>query len=69
MDEKAKNEYTGKIKFTSGQLMFETTDANIGWNGEVDGVKQEMEVYTYHIRVVFQDRGEAEEKGNITLLR
>jgi hypothetical protein len=35
----------------------------------VNGVKQEMEVYTYHIRVVFQDSDVVEETGTVTLLR
>ncbi|MCB0807389.1 MAG: hypothetical protein KDC05_16470, partial [Bacteroidales bacterium] len=39
------------------------------WDGTIDGKKQEKEVYTYYIRVVFQDKGVREETGNITLLR
>jgi gliding motility-associated-like protein len=52
-----------------GQLVFETRDSTIGWDGTVNGVKQEMEVYTYHIRVVFQDSDVVEETGTVTLLR
>jgi gliding motility-associated-like protein len=52
-----------------GQLVFETRDSSVGWDGTVNGVKQEMEVYTYYIRVVFQDQDVIEETGNITLLR
>jgi gliding motility-associated-like protein len=52
-----------------GKLVFETTDLNIGWDGNVSGGKQEMEVYTYYVKVLYQDGGVAEEKGNITLLR
>lgn len=52
-----------------GELVFETTDATVGWDGTVNGEKQEVEVYTYYVRVVYQDKGVVEETGNITLLR
>ena len=52
-----------------GELVFETTDKNLGWDGTVNGSKQEMEVYTYYIKVKYVDGGVSEEKGNITLLR
>jgi len=52
-----------------GKLVFETDDASIGWDGTVNGQKQEMDVYTYYIKVLFEDKGVTEETGNITLLR
>ena len=54
-----------------GKLVFETTnpDRSEGWDGTVDGAKQEMEAYTYYVKIVFEDGGVVEDKGNITLLR
>jgi gliding motility-associated-like protein len=54
-----------------GKLVFETTnpDRSEGWDGTVNGVKQEMEVYTYYLKIIFEDEGVVEDKGNITLLR
>lgn len=52
-----------------GELIFETTDKTIGWDGTVNGIKQEIEVYTYYLEVVFVDKSIVQESGNITLLR
>ena len=52
-----------------GELVFESTDKNIGWDGKVNGFEQEMEVYTYYVKVRYVDGGVVEEKGNVTLLR
>lgn len=52
-----------------GKLVFETDDQSRGWDGTVNGQKQEMDVYTYYVKVIYLDSGVAEEKGNITLLR
>lgn len=52
-----------------GEMVFETTDMNIGWDGTYNGIDQEIEVYTYYVKVRYVDGGVAEEKGNITLLR
>jgi len=52
-----------------GELVFETNDKNIGWDGTVNGQKQELEVYTWYVKVTYQDGGFAEKTGNVTLLR
>ena len=52
-----------------GKLVFETTDPDEGWDGTFKGKKMEQEVYTYYVRVLFQDKEVREETGNITLLR
>ena len=52
-----------------GELVSETTDKNMGWDGTVNGIKQEMDVYTYYIKVIFVDKSVVQESGNITLIR
>jgi len=58
-----------KIYNRYGKLVYESTDWTVGWDGTYKGKKQEMDVYTYYIKVRFQDDAVVEEKGNITLLR
>jgi gliding motility-associated-like protein len=58
-----------KVYDRYGKLVFETTDQNIGWDGTVNGQRQEMEVYTWYVRVIYQDGGVEEKTGNVTLLR
>jgi gliding motility-associated-like protein len=54
-----------------GKLVFETNnpDRSEGWDGTVNGFPQEMEVYTYYLKITFEDGGVVDDKGNITLLR
>jgi gliding motility-associated-like protein len=52
-----------------GELVFETTDINIGWDGTYKGVEQEMEVYAYTLTAHFTNGTTAYKQGNITLLR
>lgn len=52
-----------------GQLVFETTNQDIGWDGTFKNVPQEMEVYAYTLDVKFFDGTRKFKKGNITLLR
>ncbi len=52
-----------------GQQVFNTTDPLIGWDGTVNGAQQEVDVYTWHIHVVFQDGEVIEKSGNVSLLR
>lgn len=58
-----------KIYNRWGNLVFESTDINHGWDGTYKGQPQEMEVYGYVLDVVFTDGSTAKKKGNITLLR
>ena len=58
-----------KIFNRYGELVFETNDAEISWDGTYKGKKQEMDVYTYFIKVIYLDKGVVEESGNISLLR
>jgi gliding motility-associated-like protein len=53
-----------------GQLIFESNDINIGWDGTFKGVPQEAEVYVYTLKARFKNGVETDlRKGNITLLR
>ena len=52
-----------------GQIVFQSTDPDKGWNGFYKGVLQPQEVYTYTLDVVFFDGVQTRKTGDITLLR
>lgn len=52
-----------------GQLVFETNDRRVGWNGKLKGVDQPMDVYAYTLDAEFFDGKKATKRGDITLLR
>lgn len=52
-----------------GEMVFETTDMNIGWDGTYKGKPQEMEAYAYTLYATFIDGTDARQQGNVTLLR
>ncbi len=52
-----------------GELVFETTDQSIGWDGNYKGKIGEPAVYVYHLRVRCNEGQNYFTKGNITLLR
>jgi gliding motility-associated-like protein len=52
-----------------GQLVFESNDPNIGWDGRFKGAVQPMDAYAYAVTVEFSDGTTANKTGNITLLR
>ncbi|MDR3679019.1 MAG: PKD domain-containing protein [Flavipsychrobacter sp.] len=52
-----------------GQLVFETTSQDKGWDGTYNGKPQEMDAYAYVLRVTFIDGTTLQKKGNVTLLR
>jgi len=52
-----------------GEVVFETTDQSIGWNGTFKNEKLDPDVYVYHLKVICFDGQENLIKGNITLLR
>lgn len=52
-----------------GKKVFETTDGQSEWNGEIKGQKAEQGTYIYYIDVIYRD-GEVDRiKGNFTLIR
>lgn len=52
-----------------GELVFETTDQDTGWDGTFRGKPQEAEVYVFLLQVEFDDGKSMEKTGNVTLLR
>ena len=52
-----------------GQLVFETTSQEKGWDGTYNGQPQPIEAYAYVLQVTFIDGTGKLLKGNITLLR
>ena len=52
-----------------GQLVFETTDLNRGWNGTFNGQPQEQEVYVFTLEALLENQLVVNKKGNITLIR
>jgi gliding motility-associated-like protein len=58
-----------KIYNRWGQLVFESTDKEIGWDGTYKGVLQPMDVYTYTLQVQYTDNKLYTKTGDITLIR
>lgn len=62
-----------KLKFSIynrwGEVVFETTDQNKGWDGTFKGKLAEPAVYVYHLNVQCGDGQKYFSKGNITLIR
>jgi gliding motility-associated-like protein len=52
-----------------GQLVFQTDDRHIGWDGTFNGKQQEMEVYAWTVNVTFLTGEKRKLKGNVTLVR
>lgn len=52
-----------------GELVFETNDQSIGWDGTRNGEKQEEDVYIYYLNAICFDGALIERTGSITLIR
>jgi len=52
-----------------GELIFETDDINIGWDGYYHGQLCQQDAYAYKVRVKYIDGHYAERLGDITLIR
>ena len=52
-----------------GEMVFETKDMKIGWDGTYKGKPQEMEAYAWILDATFIDGSTAHKTGNVTLLR
>ena len=52
-----------------GQLVFQSTDQDTGWNGTYQGILQPMGVYAYTLEAEFSDGRHVSKKGDVTLIR
>ena len=52
-----------------GQLLFETNNEDVGWDGTFKGVKLPPAVYVYELNAVCSTGATVEKKGNVTLIR
>ncbi|MET0461941.1 MAG: gliding motility-associated C-terminal domain-containing protein [Chitinophagaceae bacterium] len=52
-----------------GQMVFQTTDPNKGWDGKFAGVQQDSNVFAWICTFRFEGQEERNEKGTVTLIR
>ncbi len=52
-----------------GQIVFETHDPNIGWDGKYKGDDAPIEAYAFVLSIVFKSGDIFQKQGNITLIR
>ncbi len=52
-----------------GELIFQSKDVNIGWDGYFNGVICQQDVYVYRVVATFEDGRRVEKVGDVTLLR
>ncbi len=52
-----------------GQLLFESNDQTVGWNGYFQGRLQPADVYVYRLEVEYSDGREQVKVGDVTLIR
>lgn len=52
-----------------GELIFESKDVNIGWDGYYRGELSAQDVYVWKISVVFEDGSQISDVGNLTLIQ
>jgi gliding motility-associated-like protein len=58
-----------KIYNRWGQVVFESNNPSMGWDGTFKGVGQPMDVYAYTLEATFFDGTKTHRKGDITLIR
>src|SRR5450755_3441890 len=58
-----------KIYNRWGQVVFESNNPFVGWDGTSGGIAQPMDVYAYTLEATFFDGTRVRRKGDITLIR
>ena len=67
--QKGVQEYKLQIFNRWGELIFQSEDVNIGWDGYYRGELCKQDVYVWKVRALFSDGEEIEKAGDVTLLR
>jgi len=62
-------EYKLSIFDRNGNLLFESNDINIGWDGYINGHIAPFDVYIYIAKGIFEDGTAFNKKGNVTLVK
>lgn len=62
-------EFVFRIYDRWGELMFETSDQSVGWDGTYKGKECDPAVYDYYFEATCIDQEKFFKKGNITLIR
>ena len=52
-----------------GQIVFQSTDLNSGWDGNVRGVKQNGDVFIWTCNYQFEGEAEQVKKGTVVVIR
>ena len=52
-----------------GELIYSSVDADHGWDGNFHGTPVQVDVYVYHVKVLFYNGIEKVFRGNVTVLR
>jgi len=52
-----------------GEMVFESQNQSVGWDGTFKGKPQEMDAYAFTLQVTFYDGTTMKKQGNVTLLR
>ncbi|WP_241559201.1 gliding motility-associated C-terminal domain-containing protein [Chitinophaga barathri] len=61
--------YDMKVFNRWGQLVFQSNDQKLGWNGRFNGTVQPLDAYAFVLNIEFSDGNKVTKTGNVTLLR
>ena len=51
-----------------GEMLFNSTELENGWDGKYRGVLQPTDVYVYYLKVIFEDKSSFEKTSNFTII-